>query len=522
MLLGMSQNDASIKRNGPGLAAGLAGVLSGAGLTVVLMALTVLLLFFATLDEARYGLEIASRAYFGSLVAIWQYPSEWVGGAFLWRLWLPLPGGPVLALAFAVNLAFAGWRRVGSGGWSLRKAALGVTHLGAAMLVAGYGALLFGAGFSLALVVTGASVAVFGVAAYYFLGLSQAVRDAAPVVVDADEARRGRRRLSSHWLYAVGLGAAGGVFLSTLNSRADLVAIFVGKKVELLPVLFYLVSVLAAYVAWMRGERRAILMRGLAAPLLSAGVAAHTLVLVLMVVIRRLPPAVDLYSTFVFAGWCAALMAYYVERRLKNGVAGVLAAGVASACLGIAFGMGNGFAAGVNPVTASGVWLSLHVATIVFGYGAVLLAVVAANVLLVGGRCRLPVKAETVLDGLLCGALAAGLVFVALGILMGGLWAERAWGRFWGWDPKENAALMLLLWCALTVHARRCGMVRPGGFRVLVALSGLVLGWSWVGTNLMGQGLHAYGATACGAWILAGYAAAQVLIAVAFGARRGR
>jgi ABC-type transport system involved in cytochrome c biogenesis permease subunit len=153
---------------------------------------------------------------------------------------------------------------------------------------------------------------------------------------------------------------------------------------------------------------------------------------------------------------------------------------------------------------------------IVCGCGAVLLAVASANALLAGRRFGMGDGAAQVLDRLLNGAWAAGLVFIATGILMGGLWAEGAWGRFWGWDPKENGALILLLWLALALHARRAGWVRAGGFAALAALGGVALAWSWMGTNLLGAGLHAYALAGAGGRFVGAYVILQLAWVVLF------
>jgi ABC-type transport system involved in cytochrome c biogenesis permease subunit len=487
--------------------------ISGAKLTVALFALAVALLFFGTLDEARYGLDIASRAYFGSLIAIWQYPVEWPLGSVLCRLWLPLPGAPVVALAFLVNLGLAGQRNVRAGSMkSFRKLAIGTVHVGVLVVVVGYMSLLSGSPYAKNAVIVGASITVLGLALYYLQVLANYARANAAAEPPARPLRG--RHMSRHWMYPALLGVAAGLFLCFSNNRAGLIGIFTEKKVELLPVLLYFASLCALCFAWIRKQPAGFVMNSVAAPLLSAGVVAHTIVVVMMTYLRRLPPAVDLYSTFVFAGWCGAMIAYYVERRRKDGISGAAAVCVACLTLGAAYFTGNGFSTGLNPMTASGMWLSLHVGTIVFGYGAVLLSVVLANLALFGRRFRMSPELSRTLNGLLYGSLATGVVFVAVGILMGGLWADRAWGRFWGWDPKENAALMLLIWCALILHARRCGWVRAVGFARLAALSGIVLGWSWVGTNLMGGGLHTYGLAASGTWLLVGYMVKQLLIVI--------
>ena len=77
----------------------------------------------------------------------------------------------------------------------------------------------------------------------------------------------------------------------------------------------------------------------------------------------------------------------------------------------------------------------------------------------------------------------------------GGLWADDSWGRFWGWDPKENGALIIVLWNALVLHARWDGMVRERGLALLAVVGNIVTAWSWFGVNELGVGLHSYGFT---------------------------
>ena len=79
--------------------------------------------------------------------------------------------------------------------------------------------------------------------------------------------------------------------------------------------------------------------------------------------------------------------------------------------------------------------------------------------------------------------------------MLGGLWADDSWGRFWGWDPKENGALLIVIWNALMLHARWDGMVSGRGFAALAIGGNIVTAWSWFGTNEMGIGMHSYGFT---------------------------
>jgi cytochrome c biogenesis factor len=93
------------------------------------------------------------------------------------------------------------------------------------------------------------------------------------------------------------------------------------------------------------------------------------------------------------------------------------------------------------------------------------------------------------------GVVCFSLLFAVFGTIMGGVWANDSWGRFWGWDPKENGALLICLWFLLILHARMGGYVREHGFMVLCILGAVVVSISWWGVNLLSVGLHSYGFT---------------------------
>lgn len=93
--------------------------------------------------------------------------------------------------------------------------------------------------------------------------------------------------------------------------------------------------------------------------------------------------------------------------------------------------------------------------------------------------------------GIVCFALLLSFV----GTVLGGLWADDSWGRFWGWDPKENGALMIVLWNAIILHARLGGMIQARGLALLSLGGNMITAWSWFGVNQLGKGLHSYGFT---------------------------
>ena len=93
------------------------------------------------------------------------------------------------------------------------------------------------------------------------------------------------------------------------------------------------------------------------------------------------------------------------------------------------------------------------------------------------------------------GIVCFATFFSFVGTVLGGIWADQSWGRFWGWDPKENGALIIVLWNAIILHARWGGMVQQRGLMCLAIFGNVVTAWSWFGVNMLGVGLHSYGFT---------------------------
>jgi ABC-type transport system involved in cytochrome c biogenesis permease subunit len=93
------------------------------------------------------------------------------------------------------------------------------------------------------------------------------------------------------------------------------------------------------------------------------------------------------------------------------------------------------------------------------------------------------------------GFVMAGLFLSLVGTILGGIWANYSWGRFWGWDPKENGALMIVLMNLVILHARLGGYVKEVGFHCCNIVLGMIVAFSWFGVNQLGVGLHAYGFT---------------------------
>jgi ABC-type transport system involved in cytochrome c biogenesis permease subunit len=146
-------------------------------------------------------------------------------------------------------------------------------------------------------------------------------------------------------------------------------------------------------------------------------------------------------------------------------------------------------------VLDSNFWLATHVTTIVIGYGGTFLAGVLAIVAtayrhLAPRRDR---KDDRLFASMLYGVICFSLFFSFVGTVLGGIWADQSWGRFWGWDPKENGALLIVLWNAIILHARWGGYVRERGLAAMAIFGNVITSLSWFGVNMLGVGLHSYG-----------------------------
>lgn len=87
---------------------------------------------------------------------------------------------------------------------------------------------------------------------------------------------------------------------------------------------------------------------------------------------------------------------------------------------------------------------------------------------------------------------AFGFPMFTFVIAAGAIWAQYAWGRYWGWDPKETWSLITWAIFAAYLHARSTAGWKGGGAAVIGIIGGLVFWWNFVGINLFVQGLHSY------------------------------
>jgi len=240
-------------------------------------------------------------------------------------------------------------------------------------------------------------------------------------------------------------------------------------------------------------------LRRSALALVVVGLIAHTAALGVRVYLSGRPPVTNLYSSAVFIGWGVVALSLLLEVMLKRGLGLIVGCAVGFATLLIAQGLsadGDTLAV-LQAVLDTNFWLATHVIVITIGYVAVFVAGGLGTLFVLLGVFSkwLDKPTAKALAGATYGIIALATIASFVGTILGGIWADQSWGRFWGWDPKENGALMIVLWCAIILHARWGGLVRQRGIAVLAIFGNVVCAWSWFGTNMLGAGLHSYGFT---------------------------
>jgi ABC-type transport system involved in cytochrome c biogenesis permease subunit len=223
----------------------------------------------------------------------------------------------------------------------------------------------------------------------------------------------------------------------------------------------------------------------------------HTLGLLVRMWLEGRPPVTNLYSSAIFIGWGAVGLGLILESFWKNaiGLAVATVIGFSTQIVAHNLALGGDTMVMLQAVLDTNFWLATHVVIVTLGYSATYVAGFLAILYVVLGFFTKVMTADMgrSLSRMVYGILCFATLFSFVGTVLGGIWADQSWGRFWGWDPKENGALIIVLWNALILHARWGGMVRERGIMNLAVFGNIVTSWSWFGTNLLGVGLHSYG-----------------------------
>jgi ABC-type transport system involved in cytochrome c biogenesis permease subunit len=265
--------------------------------------------------------------------------------------------------------------------------------------------------------------------------------------------------------------------------------------------------------------------------LIVLALALHTFTLFARIHISGRPPVTTLYSAAVFIGWGGALLGLVLELVFKTGLGNLIAASLGAVGIGVAGLIFQFLEAGKDTIVVpeavldTRFWLGTHVVCVSLGYATtfvagglgVLYVILGIFTPLLGQKLRHGQTVGRSLSKMIYGTVCFAIFFSFFGTVLGGLWADDSWGRFWGWDPKENGALIIVLWNALVLHALWDGIVKDRGLAVLAIGGNIVTTWSMFGVNFLGVGLHSYGFSSANGWLALGAVVACHLALVALG-----
>ena len=226
----------------------------------------------------------------------------------------------------------------------------------------------------------------------------------------------------------------------------------------------------------------------------------HTVGLICRMIIEQRPPVTNLYSSAVFVGWGVLALALAMGPRMRSAtnrsvlIFFSLLINFLTLIIAHHLSIQGDTLEMLQAVLDTNFWLSTHVVIMTLGYSAMLLAGFLGAYYVLRRLVDRSFEAHASdLVRLTLIIVMIGLSLSSIGTILGGIWADQSWGRFWGWDPKENGALLVVLWGAIILHARLAGWAKERGVMVLAIGGNAVVAFSWFGVNMLGIGLHAYG-----------------------------
>lgn len=231
-------------------------------------------------------------------------------------------------------------------------------------------------------------------------------------------------------------------------------------------------------------------------------------------------PVTNMYETVVWVGFGAVVFAMIIEYLYRWKFilfAGTLLAAFCLALADSAPAVLDGSLQPLEPVLRNNFWLLVHVLTITISYAAFFLAFAMGDIGLIyylkgEEKHREKLKAITLA---IYRSMQIGISFLAPGIILGGIWADYSWGRFWGWDPKETWALIALLGYLAVLHGRINGYIKDFGMVASAVVTFSLVIMAWYGVNfVLGAGLHSYGFGAGGVEYVSIFVAAHLLLVI--------
>ena len=291
-------------------------------------------------------------------------------------------------------------------------------------------------------------------------------------------------------------------YLSILNSSDSFDYSIINREVQnnnfqffFKSLLFYLFAFIILGMSWLLKPK---LFRKFSLGFISIGFILHILGIINRMIIMQRPPVSTLYESIIFVGFVLVLISiiYEIIRKDTLGLFVGLIGGIMLHFVGLKYAADGDTLGMLVAVLNSNFWLSIHVTTITFGYGVSLVSGLMGHVYLLRafwyGSKDNHLK---IIYNNVYGLTLIALFFTLFGTILGGIWADQSWGRFWGWDPKENGALLIVMWHLMVLHLRVSGWSKPLEFSFFASLVNIIVVLAWFGVNLLSVGLHSYGFT---------------------------
>ncbi len=253
-----------------------------------------------------------------------------------------------------------------------------------------------------------------------------------------------------------------------------------------------------------------------------SGAAIHSSAIIARILILDRPPVGTLYESVLFVALICVVGGLIMKIRRGDNtlmLPGNLGAALLLMLAPLILPQGESLEI-LSAVLNTSFWLSTHVIIITAGYGFSILTAMAAHYMLwQQARCA----EQKISYALLSSLSMLALLFTCVGTVLGGIWADQSWGRFWGWDPKENGALLIVLWLIWVQHGRMSGLLQGPLYAASLSCLNVIVALAWFGVNLLNVGLHSYGFTSGLATGLGIFCAAEIsiLLTLLFLIKRG-
>lgn len=285
------------------------------------------------------------------------------------------------------------------------------------------------------------------------------------------------------------------------GEKIDSEVTYYNRKYFIHGLAWFIVAFLVSALGWIvRDGKGGRVIQWITAAVFTVGVVYVLAGIIHRYVITGRPPVSNLYDTIPFITAGGVIVLGIAELLTRRRI--LLSIGAAIGVIGLffAFRFELGDAKdNMDPLRAvldSNYWLATHVVSISIGYSGGLIACFLSMVyvfLALAGVMKDPKAFHRFMTRTVYGITCFTLLFSLVGTVLGGIWANDSWGRFWGWDPKENGALLIVLWTLIILHCRLAGWMKGWGLHLMSILGGSVVVFSWWGVNMLEVGLHSYG-----------------------------